>query len=54
MNTIVVTIGDIDYKFYGVSSKLAKAITLILHECENESNIVSAVFQKMEKMESEE
>lgn len=43
MNTIVITMGTTDYEFYGVSDELAKAIILILHECENdESNIVSA------------
>lgn len=43
MNTIVVTMGTTDYEFYKVSDELAKAILLILHECENdESEIVSA------------
>jgi len=43
MNTLVITMGNIDYEFYNVSDELAKAILLILHECESdESNIVSA------------
>lgn len=43
MNTIVITMGTTDYEFYCVPDKLAKAITLILHECENdECGIVSA------------
>ena len=43
MNTIVITIGYTDYEFCRVSDELAKAILLILHECENdECDIVSA------------
>ena len=43
MNTLVITMGTTDYEFYNVSDELAKAILLILHECENdECNIVSA------------
>ena len=43
MNTIVITMGTTDYEFYGVSDELAKAVSLILHECENdECGIVSA------------
>lgn len=47
MNTLVITMGNMDYEFYGVSDELAKAIMLILHECENdESNIVSAEIER--------
>ena len=43
MNTIVITMGTTNYEFYCVSDELAKAISLILHECENdECAIVSA------------
>lgn len=43
MNTITITKGNTDYEFYGISDELAKAMILILHECEDdESNIVSA------------
>ena len=43
MNTIVITMGTTDYEFYNVSDELAKAVSLNLHECENdECGIVSA------------
>ena len=43
MNTLVITMGNIDYEFYNVSDELSKAILLILHECENdECGIISA------------
>ncbi len=42
MNIIVITMGTTDYEFYNLSDELAKAIILILHECENdECSIVS-------------
>ncbi len=47
MNTIVITMGTEDHEFYNVSDELAKALILILHECENDDcDIVSAVSER--------
>lgn len=53
MNTLVITMGTTDYEFYNVSDELAKAILLILHECENdECDIVSAESERFMKNDS--
>lgn len=47
MCNIVIPIGNTNYEFYDVPDKVAKAVVILLQECENcESKIISAESEK--------